>query len=92
MTGRRACGSTTAIRLRLSTTNTPRNRAPPLSRVLFVNKLHTHGFAGMDKDAAWLLIEELAEHSTQDRFVYSHHLRGPSTLAPRRPHAKPTRQ
>jgi taurine dioxygenase len=41
-------------------------------RILFVNPLHTHGFAGMDKDAAWRLIEELAEHSTQDRFVYYH--------------------
>jgi len=40
--------------------------------ILFVNPLHTHGFAGLDKDAAWQLIEELAEHSTQDRFVYYH--------------------
>ena len=40
--------------------------------ILFVNPLHTHGFAGMDKDAAWALIEELAEHSTQERFVYYH--------------------
>ena len=40
--------------------------------ILFVNPLPTHGFAGMDKDQAWQLIEELAEHSTQDRFVYYH--------------------
>jgi taurine dioxygenase len=40
--------------------------------ILFVNPLHTHGFAGMAKDQAWQLIEELAEHSTQDRFVYYH--------------------
>jgi taurine dioxygenase len=40
--------------------------------ILFVNPLHTHGFAGMAKDEAWRLIEELAEHSTQDRFVYYH--------------------
>jgi taurine dioxygenase len=40
--------------------------------ILFVNPLHTHGFAGMEKDDAWALIEELAEHSTQDRFVYYH--------------------
>jgi taurine dioxygenase len=40
--------------------------------ILFVNPLHTHGFAGMGKDEAWKLIEELAEHSTQDRFVYYH--------------------
>jgi taurine dioxygenase len=40
--------------------------------ILFVNPLHTHGFAGMEKDEAWALIEELAEHSTQDCFVYYH--------------------
>jgi taurine dioxygenase len=40
--------------------------------ILFVNPLHTHGFAGMEKDAAWRLIEELGAHSTQDRFVYYH--------------------
>jgi taurine dioxygenase len=40
--------------------------------ILFVNPLHTHGFEGMTKDQAWRLIEELAEHSTQDRFVYYH--------------------
>jgi taurine dioxygenase len=40
--------------------------------ILFVNPLHTHGFAGMARNEAWKLIEELAEHSTQDRFVYYH--------------------
>ncbi len=40
--------------------------------ILFVNPLHTHGFEGMAKDEAWRLIEELAEHSTQHRFVYYH--------------------
>ena len=40
--------------------------------ILFVNPLHTHGFQGMAKDEAWPLIEELAEHATQDRFVYYH--------------------
>lgn len=40
--------------------------------ILFVNPLHTHGFAGMGKDEAWQLIDELAAHSTQDRFVYYH--------------------
>jgi taurine dioxygenase len=40
--------------------------------ILFVNPLHTHGFQGMAKDEAWQLIEELAAHSTQDRFVYYH--------------------
>jgi taurine dioxygenase len=40
--------------------------------ILFVNPLHTHGFVGMERDEAWHLIEELAAHSTQDRFVYYH--------------------
>jgi len=40
--------------------------------ILFVNPLHTHGFAGMSQDEAWPLIEELAAHATQDRFVYYH--------------------
>jgi alpha-ketoglutarate-dependent taurine dioxygenase len=40
--------------------------------ILFVNPLHTHGFEGMPRDEAWRLIEELAAHSTQDRFVYYH--------------------
>jgi taurine dioxygenase len=40
--------------------------------ILFVNPMHTHGFAGMDRNEAWQLIEELAAHSTQDRFVYYH--------------------
>jgi taurine dioxygenase len=41
-------------------------------QILFVNPMHTHGFAGMARDEAWNLIEELAEHATQDRFVYYH--------------------
>ena len=40
--------------------------------LLFVNPVHCHGFVGMDKDEAWPLIEELAAHSTQERFVYYH--------------------
>jgi len=43
--------------------------------VLFVNPFHTHGFEGMARDEAWTLIEELAAHSTQDRFVYYHQWR-----------------
>jgi len=43
--------------------------------VLFVNPMHTHGFAGMTRDEAWPLIEELAAHATQERFVYYHHWR-----------------
>jgi taurine dioxygenase len=41
-------------------------------QILFVNPMHTHGFVGMDRAAAWELIEELAAHATQDRFVYYH--------------------
>ena len=40
--------------------------------VLFVNPLHMHGFAGMAKDEAWALIDELTEHATRERFVYYH--------------------
>ncbi|MBV9826409.1 MAG: TauD/TfdA family dioxygenase [Alphaproteobacteria bacterium] len=40
--------------------------------ILFVNPMHTHGFAGMPREAAWELIEQLAAHSTQPRFVYYH--------------------
>ena len=40
--------------------------------ILFVNPMHTHGFDGMEREAAWELIEELAAHATQDRFTYYH--------------------
>jgi taurine dioxygenase len=40
--------------------------------ILFVNPMHVHGFVGMERAEAWSLIEELAAHSTQDRFVYYH--------------------
>jgi taurine dioxygenase len=40
--------------------------------ILFVNPMHTHGFAGMARDEAWPLIEELAAHATQERFTYYH--------------------
>ena len=43
--------------------------------ILFVNPMHTHGFVGMTRDEAWPLIEELAEHATQERFVYYHNWR-----------------
>jgi len=42
-------------------------------RILFVNPMHTYGFVGMSREEAWPLIEELADHATQDRFVYYHH-------------------
>ena len=41
--------------------------------ILFVNPMHTHGFVGMAREEAWPLIEELAAHATQERFVYYHH-------------------
>lgn len=44
-------------------------------QILFVNPMHTHGFSGMKREDAWPLIEELAEHATQDRFVYYHNWR-----------------
>jgi taurine dioxygenase len=40
--------------------------------ILFVNPMHVHGFVGMNREEAWELIEELAAHATQDRFVYYH--------------------
>jgi alpha-ketoglutarate-dependent taurine dioxygenase len=43
--------------------------------ILFVNPMHTHGFAGMAREQAWPLIEELAAHATQERFVYYHQWR-----------------
>ncbi len=43
--------------------------------ILFVNPMHTHGFADMPRKQAWPLIEELAGHATQDRFVYYHRWR-----------------
>jgi len=43
--------------------------------ILFVNPMHTHGFVGLPREEAWPLIEDLANHATQDRFVYYHHWR-----------------
>jgi taurine dioxygenase len=40
--------------------------------ILFVNPMHVHGFVGMPREEAWALVEELAEHATQDRFTYYH--------------------
>ena len=37
--------------------------------------MHTHGFVGMKREEAWPLIEELADHATQERFVYYHRWR-----------------
>src|SRR5215831_5863890 len=43
--------------------------------ILFVNPMHTHGFVGMKREEAWPLIDELAAHATQERFVYYHRWR-----------------
>jgi len=43
--------------------------------ILFVNPMHVHGIVGMEKDEAWELVEELARHATQQRFVYYHNWR-----------------
>jgi taurine dioxygenase len=48
--------------------------------ILFVNPMHTHGFHGMNRNEAWQLIEELAAHSTQERFVYYHRWRAGDLL------------
>jgi taurine dioxygenase len=40
--------------------------------ILFVNPMHVHGFVGMEREESWPLIEELAAHATQERFVYYH--------------------
>ena len=48
--------------------------------ILFVNPMHTHGFVGMPQAEAWPLIEELAAHATQERFVYYHRWRAGDVL------------
>ena len=40
--------------------------------ILFVNPMHVHGFDGMSREESWPLIEELAQHATQERFTYYH--------------------
>ena len=48
--------------------------------ILFVNPMHTHGFVDMKREEAWPLIEELAAHATQERFVYYHRWRDGDVL------------
>jgi taurine dioxygenase len=43
--------------------------------ILFVNPMHTHGFVGMGREEAWRLVEALAAHATQEKFVYYHRWR-----------------
>jgi taurine dioxygenase len=55
----------------------PAIRVHPISRrrVLFVNPMHTVGFEGVAEDEGVRLIEELAAHSIQDKFIYYHQWR-----------------
>lgn len=48
--------------------------------ILFVNPMHVHGFEGMDDVDALELVEELAAHAVQDRFVYHHSWRAGDVL------------
>jgi taurine dioxygenase len=52
----------------------PAVRVHPISgrRVLFVNPMHTVGFEGVSEEEGVHLIEELAQHSVQEKFVYYH--------------------
>ena len=57
----------------------PEQRRPAIVRhprtdrpILFVNPMHVHGFADMQQDAALDLVNALAAHSVQDRYVYRH--------------------
>jgi taurine dioxygenase len=43
--------------------------------ILFVNPMHTHGFAGMTQEESWPLIDELTAIATDDRFTYYHNWR-----------------
>ena len=61
--------ATYAEKRRPAVVSHPTNGRP----ILFLNPMHTHGIEGMDREAAWQLIEELAAHATQDRFTYYHH-------------------
>jgi alpha-ketoglutarate-dependent taurine dioxygenase len=44
-------------------------------KILFVNPMHVHGFAGMPQEEAWSLVSSLAAHAVEDRFVYYHQWR-----------------
>ena len=41
--------------------------------ILFVNPMHVHGFEGLGQDEALNIVEAMAAHATEDRFVYHHH-------------------
>ena len=53
-------------------------------RIVDAHPVHTHGFVGMKREKAWSLIDELAAHATQERFVYYAPRRGrlPAGRAP----------
>lgn len=52
----------------------PAVRIHPVSgrRILFVNPMHTVGFEGVSESEGIALIEALAVHATQDKFLYYH--------------------
>ena len=40
--------------------------------ILFINPMHVHGFEGIHESDALAIVEDMANHSEQDRFVYHH--------------------
>src|SRR2546429_532836 len=49
--------------------------AQPIGIPTHRTRTNRRGFQGMPRDEAWTLIEELAEHSTRDQFIYYHQWR-----------------
>jgi len=43
--------------------------------ILFVNPMHVHGFDDLGQDESLDIVEAMAAHATQDRFVYHHQWR-----------------
>lgn len=43
--------------------------------ILFVNPSHAHGFVDVEPHEGWSLVEALARHAVDERFVYHHHWR-----------------
>ncbi len=41
--------------------------------ILFVNPMHVHGFEGLEEKDALAIVEDMASHAEQCRFVYHHH-------------------
>ena len=60
----------------------PEQRRPGMTRhprtgraILNVNPMHVHGFECLNQTEALEIVEEMASHSVQDRFVYHHEWR-----------------